>query len=241
MISAVAGIKGRVKRVLNRSGFDFVRYNPRHSLGAYAALKDLSIRSVVDIGANRGDFAASIKGLLPDCSVVMFEPLEDEFRRLHDRFGGRPGFRMYNHAAGDEDGTATFHRSGYSQSSSMRPMAELHKITFPESAEETIETVTVRRLDGLEQELSLAPEVLVKIDVQGFEDKVILGMKSILSKARALIVEVSFLPLYEGQPLFDEINDLLKPLGYRYSGELYQLLSPADGRALQADALYLRY
>ena len=81
---------------------------------------------------------------------------------------------------------------------------------------------------------------MIKIDVQGYEDKVIGGAVETISKAKAIIVEVSFRELYEGQPLFEKIFGLLSEKGFSYFGNLYQLLSPVDGAPLQADALFVR-
>jgi hypothetical protein len=76
--------------------------------------------------------------------------------------------------------------------------------------------------------------------VQGFEDKVIAGGPETIRKAKAIIIEVSFRELYEGQPLFEEIFELLSDKGFKFMGNLYQLLSPIDGAPLQADALFVR-
>jgi hypothetical protein len=80
----------------------------------------------------------------------------------------------------------------------------------------------------------------VKIDVQGYEDRVIAGGDAVISRSKAMIVEVSFQELYEGQPLFDDIYQRLKQKGFAYMGNLYQLLNPADAAVLQADALFVR-
>jgi hypothetical protein len=98
----------------------------------------------------------------------------------------------------------------------------------------------VRRLDEALDGITLEPEVLVKIDVQGYEDKVIAGGEQTLSRARAIVIEVSFQKLYEGQPLFDDIYRLLTARGFTFMGHLYQLLNPSDGSVLQADALFLK-
>ena len=82
--------------------------------------------------------------------------------------------------------------------------------------------------------------VLLKMDVQGYEDKVINGAKQLLNDVDYIITEVSFRSLYKDQPLFGDIYDLLSSLGFQHGGNFETLLSPKDGSILQADALFYR-
>jgi FkbM family methyltransferase len=229
-----------LKRPLNFIGLDLVRYNPRYSLGEYAYVASMNIKTVIDVGAHSGDFARMIKQLLPDAAIFSFEPLNDVFQRLQEETKNGADFQAFNYALGDRNETAEIHRSSYAQSSSILPMAELHKEAFPVSANHTSQTVEVKRLDDVMNGFTLKPEIAIKIDVQGYEDKVIAGGPEIIAKTKAIIVEVSFCELYEGQPLFDKIFQLLNDKGFRYMGNLYQLLNPNDGAPLQADALFVR-
>ncbi len=221
-------------------GLDLVRYNPRYSLGEYAYVASLDIRTVIDVGAHTGEFARMIKTILPNAALFCFEPLREEFARLQQQMPNGDGFKAFNYALGERNETVEIHRSSYAQSSSLLPMAELHKEAFPLSAGHTTETVEVKRLDDVLKGFELKPEIAIKIDVQGFEDKVIAGGPETIGKAKAIIIEVSFRELYEGQPLFDKIFELLSDKGFKFMGNLYQLLSPIDGAPLQADALFVR-
>lgn len=221
-------------------GLDLVRYNPRYSLGEYAYVASLDIRTVIDVGAHTGEFARMIKTILPNAALFCFEPLREEFARLQQQMPDGAGFKAFNYALGERNETVEIHRSSYAQSSSLLPMAELHKEAFPLSAGHTTETVEVKKLDDVLKDFELQPEIAIKIDVQGFEDKVIAGGPETIGKAKAIIIEVSFRELYEGQPLFDKIFALLNEKGFKFMGNLYQLLSPIDGAPLQADALFVR-
>lgn len=200
-------------------------------------LRGLNILTVLDVGANDGEFAAEIAGMLPDAHVISFEPLRDAYDALTRTCRG-PRFTAYNFALGEGEARAEIRRSAFSPSSSLLPMAAVHVAAFPHTREEGVEQIEVRRLDSLE--LHLRPNVLVKLDVQGYEDRVIRGGRETISRAAAVICEVSFEPLYEGQPLFDDINCQLRELGFRYRGSWRQLPDPRDGHLLQADAIFLR-
>jgi len=233
-------LRSIVKRPLNLLGLDLVRYRPHYSQGEYAYVASLGIRTVIDVGAHTGEFARMIKQVLPNAAIISFEPLRDEFQRLQQQMQNGPGFVAFNFAVGDSNETVEIHRSSYAQSSSLLPMAELHKQAFPTSAGQTTETVEVKRLDDVLNAFDLKREVLMKIDVQGYEDKVIAGAPETVEKTKAIIIEVSFRELYEGQPLFERVFELLNAKGFRYMGNLYQLLNPVDGAPLQADALFVR-
>jgi hypothetical protein len=83
------------------------------------------------------------------------------------------------------------------------------------------------------------PNLLVKLDVQGLEDKVIAGGNTTISQAACVLTEVSFQVLYDGQPLFDDIHCSLQQMGFEYAGNWDQLLDPKDGKPLQADAIFI--
>jgi FkbM family methyltransferase len=229
-----------IKKPLNMLGVDVVRHRPHYALGPYAYLKTFNLRTVIDAGAHTGEFARMIKELLPEADVISFEPLPESFRQLERAMRDVPGFRAFNCALGEAEAVLEMHHNDYSQSSSLLPMADLHREAFPETAHDTEETVRVRRLDDALAGIALEPELLIKIDVQGYEDKLIAGGGLTISRARVIIIEVSFQELYEGQPLFDDIYHLLTGRGFTFMGHLYQLLNPSNGSILQADALFIR-
>jgi hypothetical protein len=100
--------------------------------------------------------------------------------------------------------------------------------------------VAINRLDTLIDASNLNKPILVKVDVQGFEKQVIAGGKELLSHVDYIIIEVSFVELYDNQPLFDEINLQMNHLGFLYNGNIEQLISKKTGSVLQADALYVK-
>ncbi|HEX4707476.1 MAG TPA: FkbM family methyltransferase [Candidatus Udaeobacter sp.] len=198
------------------------------------------IKTVLDVGAHMGEFAQRIRTMLPNAELVCFEPLEEPFTKLTERFRGQPNFRAVRYALGDKEGQCEIHHNEYAPSSSLLPMAKLHKQSFTFAVKEKTEMIEVRRLSDVVRELNLRDPLLLKVDVQGFEDKVIAGGEDVVAGAKIIIIEVSFQPLYEGGPLFDDIYRILKERGFTYHGNFDQLLSPKDGRVLQADAIFCR-
>jgi hypothetical protein len=97
----------------------------------------------------------------------------------------------------------------------------------------------LERLDEVAEGFEFPLPMLVKLDVQGFEDRVLSGGERTIKKAKAIITETSFVPLYEGQPLFDDIRRQLSEWGFLYAGSVGQLRSQTTGEVLQEDSLFL--
>ena len=235
------------KSLLRAAGFELRRVHPNSeedfdptAKKIFNWLKQLNIRTVLDIGANTGQFAAQIHKTLPDAMIYAFEPLKDCHEQLIERMKNASKFKAFQFALGNEALEIDMHRSTYSPSSSIRPMSPLHEKAFPYTKGAVSERITVKRLDDIAEGLTLAKNLLVKIDVQGFEDQVFAGGAHTIQKAKALIVETSFESLYEGQPLFDEIYAIAKRMGFVHHGNLSQLLSPVDGSVLQADGIFIK-
>src|ERR1019366_2213109 len=111
---------------------------------------------------------------------------------------------------------------------------------FTFAVEEETEITEVRRLSDVARELNLRDPLLLKLDVQGVEDKVIIGGEDVVARAKLIIIEVSFQSLFEGGPLFDDVYRILKTRGFTYNGNFDQLLSPEDGRLLDGDPMFSR-
>jgi FkbM family methyltransferase len=196
-------------------------------------------KTVIDVGAFIGAFAYGIHTILPEARIYSFEPLLENYQKLVNNLAPARHFRAFHTALGDQKGEMNFWKSDFMASSSALPMADLHKNAFPHSSHVTAMTVPVARLDDYLPSMELEPPVLLKIDVQGYEDKVLLGGSETLRKVNFVLSEVSYKPLYEGQVLFDQIYECLQKQGFEYAGNFDSLISPVDGTILQSDVLFV--
>ena len=85
---------------------------------------------------------------------------------------------------------------------------------------------------------SILPELLIKLDVQGYENKVIEGGANTFLEAKACIVEIALSELYKDQSTFDSVYSVLHTLGYTYSGNLEQVYN-SDGHVISLDAVFI--
>lgn len=203
-------------------------------------LHSRGITTVIDVGSCTGAFAYAMRTILPQAHIYSFEPLKDNFDQLVSNLSAPGHFQAFNTAIGDRQGELAFHRSAFSPSSSALEMGDLHRRAFPHTAETTTLSVPVAPLDDFLDQMTLAPKVMLKVDVQGYEDAVLRGADQTLQQVDLIEIEVSHQPLYEGQVLFDGIYHMLRQAGFHFAGELDNMLSPLDGSILQSDALFLR-
>lgn len=203
-------------------------------------LIEKNIKTIIDIGANEGQFAKKMRNLFPDAKIFSFEPIPQVYEDLKKNFADDVNFFAYNMGLGEEEGTLKFFLNEYSPSSSLLKMKDIHKENFPYTETDFEIEVLIKRLDDILDLKILDKPCLVKVDVQGFEEKVIRGGMNLIQKVDIIIIETSFVQLYDNGPLFDAIYTLLTKLGYSYIGNFEQLYSPNNHEILQADAIFKR-
>jgi FkbM family methyltransferase len=225
-------------------GLEVHRFIPGTSPEAalIAALSAHRIDLVMDIGANIGQFAQSLRELGYRGRIVSFEPIPSAHDELvaaarHDDLW-QVAERM---AIGSETGEIEIHVAANSVSSSALPMLESHRKAAPASAYVRNEKAPLQTLDiAASQYLRPNASVFLKIDTQGYEDRVLRGGANVLRQVLGLQIELSFVPLYEGQRLYDEMVAELNALGFELWCFAPAFVDPANGRMLQADATFFR-
>lgn len=228
-----------VGRALGAVGWEVRRRtrNPEYSL---LGLGQLDIRTIIDVGANSGQFARGYLPRFPRARVVAFEPIPAAFQQLSAWAASEPRVTPLNLAIGDRDGEVEmFEHTEHNFSSSLLPTTETSERMWPALVKQARVAVKMTTLDRALEGRPLDPAILVKLDVQGYEDRVIRGGAATLRRATAAIVEVSLDPLYDGQASFGDLLAALEALGLRYAGSLEQELY-RDGHVVYIDALFLR-
>jgi FkbM family methyltransferase len=237
-------MKRSLHRMLQRLGFDLHRYYPDAIAEAQLAglLRARGFNLVLDVGANTGQFGIKLREHGYQGRIVSFEPLSQPYRQLAALAAGDGRWEVAERAAlGEADGEIAIHVSANSYSSSALDMLESHLSAAPGSRYVGEERVPLRRLDGIAAPF-LRPDsvTLLKIDTQGFEDKVLAGASGVLPDISAIQIELSLEPLYAGQKLLPEMLDSTRELGFAIWGAWPELLEPRTGRILQMEMILVR-
>lgn len=204
-----------------------------------AVLRSLgSVRTVVDIGANRGQFSLAARRWAPGVKVFAFEPLSGPAAVFRKVFAGDARVRLFQAAIGPQAGEAVIHVSAADDSSSLLPISGLQERLFPGTGEAATEKIRVGRLGDFVSAEDIEAPALLKLDVQGFELEALQGCEDLLDRFAHVYVECSFVELYTGQALADEVIAWLRERGFRLSG-VYNLGYDGRGQAVQGDFLFI--
>lgn len=227
-----------VRSILHRHDLDLMS-NP-YPRRVAAMLSWLRLHTVVDVGANVGQYGAALRASGFGGRIVSCEPLPDAYGRLVRRAAGDPSWMGVNAAVGESSGSLEINVSANSYSSSILPMAEAHRSAAPGSEYIGSVRVPVTTVADLVGDYRIQPRcALLKIDTQGFEGAVLDGARDLIGEFAAVQLELSFLPLYEGQQLFPELTVRMEAAGYT----MYALGSGfgdrLTGRMLQCDGLFV--
>ncbi|MEP7308710.1 MAG: FkbM family methyltransferase [Acidobacteriota bacterium] len=188
-----SGILGLLERTL-------IKASPGEYEAKLAQIMSAHIRPgdvVWDVGANHGHFTAQFADAVgASGTVVAFEPAQGTFRSLTKAVNFRKNVRLENSALGDSDGTADLYVSaaeGYDYDIS-------HLAVIKDNPQlKSVSQVSVVRGDTYrDAHPNLAPH-RIKIDVEGFEYEVLLGLSETLKSSQLLsvFIEVHFTFLRE--------------------------------------------
>ena len=239
-MSPVSVIKSLVKTAFQSVGLDVRRgkNSPRMTM---LGLRELPYSTIIDVGANKGQFAHDIQRFFPQAMIYCFEPLPEPFRELKEWAASQAGrVQAFNMALGESDGEITMHcHVDHTPSSSLLKATELNMVHHPFIKTKQSQTIAIARLDDVLSQISaqLEGEVLLKLDVQGYEDRVLRGATETLKVASACVLEVNLDALYEGQANFQTLVSLLSDAGFEYAGNLSQFYGE-DGHVMWIDALF---
>lgn len=202
-------------------------------------LKNLYCDFVVDVGANRGQFALAARNVFPNVIIHSFEPLDEPAKIFDAVFGSDNNIYLHRYAIGSENTTMAIHVSERDDSSSLLPIGRNQSELFPHTGECETRTALVLPLNDVIISDDISNNALLKIDVQGFELEALKGCMSVLDKFIYIYVECSFIELYEGQAFASEVIDFLHKNHFVLSG-VYNMCYDHNGKAIQADFLFQR-
>jgi FkbM family methyltransferase len=199
------------------------------------------VRTVLDVGANVGQFALVARRCNPDARIVSFEPFPAAAARLREVFADDPHFDLLPLAIAAEPGRQTFHVAAAEDSSSLLPIGERQVEEFAHTRSVgTIEVDVARLDDALADRAELAGPVLLKLDTQGTELAVLQGGDRVLGQVTHVILEASFVELYVGQAQATELVGHLLDRGFHLKAVYDVKTSVHTGEPIQADLVFSR-
>jgi FkbM family methyltransferase len=198
------------------------------------AIRRLNRKTLIDVGANKGQFSLVARFSFPEIEIHAFEPLEPERTLLNTILG--PPARVYPWALSNASDEADFFVTSRHDSSSLLVPGSGQKASYGVELE-SVCRVQRRKLAEVIEASRLRKPILLKLDVQGGEIEVLKGAGTALAEIEFIYCEASFVRLYEAQPLIGQITDFLRSFGFSLSGVFNQSTTNVFGPT-EADILF---
>jgi FkbM family methyltransferase len=241
-MSATGNIQMRFKRLVKKmilpvllSRFPLEKkYNPYVDICSKVTTESPII---VEGGANKGDIIARFLIDYPTPIIHAFEPIPELAKALIDRFKEYSSVIIHEQALGAQNQITTFNVNNFDATSSILPSTSESLRYHGHMVERNHEiNVQMVRLDEeIDQEIDI-----MKLDLQGYELEALKGCGELIYKIKTIIIEIEFVPLYEQQPLFGDIDLFLREKGFNLLN-LYDLSTPdpQERQLVAGDAIYL--
>jgi FkbM family methyltransferase len=196
-----------------------------------------NINVIYDIGAHVGTWTLLAKAIFPSARVHAFEPLAEHQDGFRKQFPDSSDVTLHPVALGSANTNALFHVTNASSSSSVLPLADACRLHFGLREVERV-SIHLHRLDDYRTAHQLSLPDMIKLDVQGYELEALKGGLQCLKSARAVLMEVSFVEFYRGQPLFEDVVCFMADHGFRLHA--VSVTTPVGKPLVQTDVLFLQ-
>jgi FkbM family methyltransferase len=232
-----------MKKLVNNIGFDIVRTNNYVKYPPARRMKIISacgIDLIFDVGANIGQYAQQMRRLGYRGRIVSFEPINSAYQELVKHASGDPGWETVNVALGSEDSESEINISDNSYSSSILDITSTHLRAMASAQYIGKQPITIRKMDSIfNQYFHPGNKLFIKLDTQGYEKYVIAGAENAMSKAVCLQVEMSLVPLFQGELLLADMVNLMFNKGFVLWSLEDEFNNPGTGQLLQVNGIFL--
>lgn len=235
--------KNNLKLFLRNFGIDINRYNIHESFDYRLQnyLNSMKVDLVIDVGANNGQYGESLRKLGYRGNILSFEPLKNEYKTLIAKTSKDNKWKCLNLGLGEKDETKSINIAENSVSSSILKILDKHIHANERSKYVSNQLIQLKRLD---QVFNFQKEnyknIFLKIDTQGYEEKVIDGCSNLLNDFLGIQIELTVERMYDSQTLY---IDLIKKLN-SYNYELWDLKrgfhNPKTGQIYQFDGIFFK-
>lgn len=205
-------------------------------------LNKLQIGYVIDVGANSGQFAQSIREKNFLGTIYSFEPLGTAHVNLTENSKKDKNWHVHSPVAlGSFIGRTSINVTSNSVSSSIKKMMPIHLRAARESFKVKEQHCKMITLDSeIERWKKIKQPIYLKIDTQGYEKEVLDGSGQTLSYCVAVQLEMSCVELYEGQKLFQYFFTFFRERKFTLYDITPMFKLSSTGQMLQFDAVFVK-
>jgi FkbM family methyltransferase len=178
-------------------------------------LDQQKISVIMDVGANVGFMTYQFQKRFPNAHIYCFEPNPNVYNTLMQSYKDDTHIHCYPMAVGDVSGELTFNINANTGTSSFLYPTAYHRA---HQARKILsqQSVPVITLDDFALQQNITHIDILKLDIEGYELKALLGASCLLSEQNIDVIysEVNIVRSYDGQVLFHELTKFLEGLDY---------------------------
>jgi len=197
---------------------------------------------VLDVGANRGQYAQWIRSFGYEGRIISFEPQSEPFFALLTNAESDSRWEAHNIALGNQDSEITLHVAKDSISTSALRATVEHLQFCPEAEQVAHEHVQIRTLAAIWDTLGCDGSLYMKVDVEGLELDVLRGLgEGLLRLFEFIELEVGLVPHYEDAPSFADVIEFMSSHSFGVVAlEQTQGDDHSTGQMLMVEAIFRR-
>lgn len=236
-------LKLMINNLANRIGYDIKKYPILEQRRLKNILTHNNINKVIDIGANVGQYGEMLRSMGYNGFIKSFEPVLDSYKILNLTTKEDFAWDSYNMAIGDVDSRSSINISGQSPSSSFLSMKTVMTNNYDDLKYIRQEEIDIRRLDTIfngEIGFKTDENIFVKIDTQGYEEKVLKGATKSLEHIKGIQIEMSLIELYEGESLINTMINFLYSNGFKLHGLENGFYNAKTLQQYQVDGIFIK-
>ena len=183
-----------------------------HNIPATIELEELlvglELDTVIDIGSNKGQFILLVEKMFNNVKILSFEPIKEVYLKQKKFFSKNKNIDIFNFGLGAKKKDVILNISKKNDSSSIL------KIKYPNQLSKKFEIIenrkiSIKTLDEILSTFNLKKNILIKLDVQGYELEVLRGANEILSRIKYIIIEIAENQFYKDQETNNSIINYL--------------------------------
>ena len=175
-------------------------------------IEDRRIDTVIDVGANIGQFGEGLRAEGFRGKIVSFEPIASVFQELAKKAAADGNWEAHRCGLGSASGTAQINVSELTVFSSILNMTSTASLHDSRTAVTRTEEIEIRTLDQVAARLT--GNILLKIDAQGYEKHVIEGGSQTIPRVLGIQLELPVIRVYEGEWQFHEALKYMADIGF---------------------------
>ena len=237
-------MKKLINKIIGLSGYQIKnkKYLYETDKNLIKSINHFNINSILDVGANKGQFALKLieNGFKGD--ILSFEPLSLEHKKLVEYSQKIGNWHIAKKCAlGNKNSKKKFYITGNRESSSLLKILPKHTQLRPDSRIIATEVVEIKKLENFKKQIKkYKKNLLLKIDTQGSEIDVLSGSGKMINDLKCLFIEVSLVHLYENQTLWLDIIKYLKDFKFEVWSVDQLLRNNKTGQTYQLDIFFYR-